>query len=510
VDDDMPDTAEPDEPAEPVGPVEPTEPVAAAEPAEPVAAAEPGGDTTEPGDATTEPGDAGSEITELKAERDALLAKLDTRERRHRRAERARSIGVVVLVVLAVVCFIAANIGGWARRNLLDTDRFTDTAQELITDPAVKAAVGDRMTQELVKVIDPANIFREVLPSRAQVLAVPLANAVEEFLGDQVDRFVDSEAFEDIWVAVVRLAHSTAVQVLRGENENVQIENGVITINLLPLINAVLSRIEGLVPEIFGRTVNLPEITPDTIPERARERLGNALGINLSDDFGEIKIYDADRVQAAQDALRLFERAVVIIAILTVVFTALALWLSRRRRRTLLQLTIGAIIGIVIVRRLGFWFESNLGTRQDDPVIARAVRSAGDILLDSFFVLTAALLVVLIIVAVVAALTGPYPWAVWLRRRAAGLTGEGNAWLRAQAVDTGPTRWIATNREALQIGALVVAGLVVLFVDLSWVGLLVLVLLVGAFVIVVHQLGRDRPPAEVTPPDSPVPPPDLA
>jgi hypothetical protein len=282
----------------------------------------------------------------------------------------------------------------------------------------------------------------------------------------------------------------------------------VITINLLPVINAVLTRIEDLVPEIFGRTVNLPEINADEIPEAARQRLSSALGIDLDGDFGVIKIYDADRVQAAQNALRLFERAVIILWLLTVVFAALALWLSRRRRRTLLQLTVGAIIGLIVVRRLGYWFEDNLGTRQSDALMRRAVRSAGDIVLDSFFVLTAALLILLVIVAVVAAVTGPYPWAVAVRRWVAGVGGQGNAWLRAQAVDAGPLRWIVTHREAMQIGGLVLAALIVLVFDLSWVGLLVLALLLGVYELVVHQLGRDRseqPEIPAPPPSAPPP-----
>ena len=280
--------------------------------------------------------------------------------------------------MLAVLCFIVANIGGFARRNLLDTDRFTDTAAELIEDPDIRTAVGQRVTQQLVTVIDPQTLFAEVLPDRAQVLAVPLANAVQRFIGEQVDSFIGSEPFEDIFVGAVRVAHTAALRVLRGEAENLEIDAGVVTINLLPVINQVLAQIEQLVPEIFGRTVTLPEISADDIPDAARQRLSDALGINLDDDFGVIKLYDADALSTAQDALRLFERLVILFAVLTVVFTALALWLSRRRRRTLLQLVVGGIVALVVVRRLTYWFQDNLGTRQHDPVIARAVRAPRD------------------------------------------------------------------------------------------------------------------------------------
>ncbi|MGH9117642.1 MAG: hypothetical protein ACRD0A_07105 [Acidimicrobiales bacterium] len=149
----------------------------------------------------------------------------------------------------------------------------------------------------------------------------------------------------------------------------------------------------------------------------------------------------------------------------------------------------------MIVRRLAYWFHDDLGTRQAAGVDRQAVRAAGEIVLDSFFVLTAALVSVLIVVAIVAAVPGPYPWAATLRRTVTGLTGQGNVWLRTQTIDSAPLRWIVANREASQIGGLLVGGLVVLVVDLSWVGLVVLAVLVGIFELVVHQLGRDRPPA---------------
>ena len=497
VDDDTPVTAEADDgPGEPV-PVPGPGPAPGPAPEQPAAAPEQPAPESEAAAGPAATADLQAEIAALKAERDALLARVDRTERRKRWADRFRSIGVAVLVVLAVICFIAANIGGWARRNFLDNDRFAGTAEQIIGDPDVQTAVSQRVTQQLVTVIDPRTLFAEVLPDRARILAVPLANAVETFIGEQVARFVASDAFENIGVPVVTRAHDIAVRVLRGETENVQIEDGMVTINLLPVINEVLQRIVGLVPEIFGRTVTLPEITADSIPEAARQRISSAIGVDLGDDFGVITIYDADGLQAAQDGLRLFERAVIALAVLTVVFAALALWLSRRRRRTLLQLTIGAAIGLVIVRRLGFWLQDSLGTRQADAVDARAVRAAGEIVLDSFFVLTAALLIALILVAVVAAVTGPYPWAVALRRMVTGLTGQGNEWLRSQSLDSPPLRWIAANREALQIGALIFAGLVLLVFDLSWVGLLVLAVAVGIFELVVYQLGRDRPPATI-------------
>ncbi len=48
--------------------------------------------------------------------------------------------------------------------------------------------------------------------------------------------------------------------------------------------------------------------------------------------------------------------------------------------------------------------------------------------------------------------------------------------------------WVSAHKEWLQVGGIVVGIIVLLLVDLSWLGLLLLVLLIGGFELVVSRI----------------------
>src|SRR3954447_16269671 len=150
-----------------------------------------------------------------------------------KKSGRLREIGAGVLIVLACLMFLVATPAVWAHRNFLDTDRFVSRAGPLIEDPAVQAALADRLTVELMSLVNPQKLFEEVLPERGQVLAAPLATAVQGFVHDQVEKFVQSDAFQTLWKAAIRTAHETAVAVLRGDTGRVLADNGVVRLNLV-------------------------------------------------------------------------------------------------------------------------------------------------------------------------------------------------------------------------------------------------------------------------------------
>jgi hypothetical protein len=90
-------------------------------------------------------------------------------------------------------------------------------------------------------------------------------------------------------------------------------------------------------------------------------------------------------------------------------------------------------------------------------------------------------------VAALAAITGPYAWAVSLRRRVVDAGREVAAAAGARSRDEATTAWVASHVDALRIGG-VAAGLALLWLlDLSWLGIGLLAALVGAY-----ELGLSR------------------
>jgi hypothetical protein len=112
----------------------------------------------------------------------------------------------------------------------------------------------------------------------------------------------------------------------------------------------------------------------------------------------------------------LFDRLVVVSVVLAVVLIPLTLWVSPHRRRTLLQLAVGIALGVVLIRRIGLRAEDEV-VDLAQPENQEAVAVVVGTFVDSLFDATVWILAAAALVAVVALVTGPYRWAVALRRR---------------------------------------------------------------------------------------------
>src|SRR5690349_3944635 len=109
-----------------------------------------------------------------------------------RKLRRTRGVLSVVGVLLSCVLLLATVAGVWARRSFLRSDIFSERAGNLIDDPEVQTALSLYLSEQITQLIDPEKVLEDVLPDRTQILSVPLANAVEGFIADQVTTFVES------------------------------------------------------------------------------------------------------------------------------------------------------------------------------------------------------------------------------------------------------------------------------------------------------------------------------
>lgn len=455
-------------------------------------------DATEGSAPTAEP----NELEELRRERDLLAERLSQTERRGARRRRLRSVAVALLLVIGCTTFTVAAVGVWVRRNVSDTDVWVGRAGSLAEDPAVQAALGRWLSDEVIELVDPAALFAEVLPERGRLLAVPLAGAVDDFIRERIDRFLASDQFETLWVAANERAHRGLVRVLRGDNPEVNAGGESVTINLVPIIDEALAQISAASPEILGRQVDIPELSVDDVPDEAIARLSEALGVDLDDDFGQVTVYDKGRLAALQDGIDLARSLLVLVAAVAVVCLVGALALSNRRRRTLLQLLVGLAVGIALVRRLGIRGKSEVVAGIDDTLNRDAAAAVIDRFLGPLLDVTRGLLTIIVVIAAVAVLSGPYPWVVRLRAWVVGGAQQAAAVVRAQVSGTtgdgeGDDRaaaWIEAHRSALQTGGIIVGVLALVLLDLSFPGLLVLAAVVGLYELVL------RPKAHVEAP----------
>jgi hypothetical protein len=431
------------------------------------------------------------EVERLRKEREELEHHVEELEQRPQKRARLRRIGALLLVILTVVVFAAGVAGAWARRTVLDTDRYVATVGPMIEDPAVQEYLARTLTEQAFQALDVQGRLEDVLADRAEQLAFlagPITDSVEGFVEEQVDKVIASDGFEQLWYEANRLLHEKVLAVLEGDSELVTISGNRLVLNLLPALNEVLKGMAGVVSELIGREVTLPEITTETVPATAVTSLESALGVDLPDDFGTIVVYDADELAAVQEAIRLFERAVYLLAVLFVLGFAAALWVSPRKRRTLVQMTTALAVVLVLERRFAIAASNSLvdGAKPENQDAARAVV---DQVLGSLLRYTGWFLALALITLVIALLTGPYPWAVKLRgwvvdlgRAVTGMLKPGE---RAPATD-----WIAAHRDPVMLGVAMLGLLAMLALDLSIGGFLILALVIGGLELVVWRIGE--------------------
>jgi hypothetical protein len=413
-------------------------------------------------------------------------------------------------VVVACLATVLAATSFWVHRTLLDTNQYVRVVKPIGNDSTVDTALGAYLSQQLLEVVNAQKVISDALPEGGRILAGPLANAVRTFIQDQITKLLHTDAFQQAWVVANRTAHATAVAVLRDRTGTnvVRTSNGKVALNLLPLINEALRRLQDASPDILGHQVQLPEIKPQDIPADARQRIQDALGVTLPGDFGQIVLFDSDQLRTAQDLVRWFDRANVVLIAAAILLLAFTIWVSHRRRRTIMQVGVGIAIGLIVFRRLAVVVRNDIVKSVSDPVYRKGTGSALDHILGSYFSFTAWLIFLGLAAAFIAFVSAPTPRARDLRagtRRLLREAAAGLARLGAEHGDDPILHWIQANHVALQVGGVALVLLLVVVVSPSLISLVLLILLMSVYEFVLYFLSGGRVPGhrELTAGDQP-------
>jgi hypothetical protein len=375
---------------------------------------------------------------------------------------------VVALLVIACVLAPIAGTAVWINNQVTQTDRYVRTIKPLASDPHIQAAIAANVTRTLFANVDVAARAREVLPPRAKPFAPAIASGLHNYVQQATASFLASDQFQRLWVELNIRAHRQLVKVLTGKGGKlVQTKNGQVVVTLAP----VLARVE----------------------QRLRER-----GINIFDRIppGAIRsnfvIVDSKQLGQAQRGIRLLKALAIALPLIVLALLAAAIGLSERRRRTLLQASLGiaasmAVLGVLLTIGRSIYLDQIVG-----PNLPRDAASAFyDVLVHYLRLGLRIVAAVALVVAAVAYLTGPYKSAVAIRGRV--------RWEGAAATPFG--QWVAERKNGLRAGAI----LLPLAVFLLWSSPSLTVLIVLSVVAVVLLLAIEalgRTPAEYGTPTS--------
>jgi hypothetical protein len=295
------------------------------------------------------------------------------------RSTRARSVAAVLLILLSAISLVAASVGIWAHYVALDTDSFmsvidpvlgsddfldplsnrlsTDIIDALDLETRLERRLGDLdqfITEGLAEALDPRpiviSLIRRLDPPRFADLAGPISAAANQKITQGVDTLVHDQAFQTVVHDTIRKGHSAFVALATDDVEslnNLYVESGVVRLNMLPPIrNALVYLVEqGL---LDGEELTLPDLSDNPIASIAIRRFADSLDVKLPQDFGQITILSAGAYRALRAAADSFDKLVWGLVATWAVVAAGALILSTRRRRTLIQIAIASVAGLVV------------------------------------------------------------------------------------------------------------------------------------------------------------------
>ncbi|WP_395245892.1 hypothetical protein ACGGZK_08860 [Agromyces sp. MMS24-K17] len=407
-----------------------------------------------------------------------------------RRRGRWRAPVSVVFIVVGLLLAPVAVIGGWARLQLVDTDRFVETFAPLASDPDVQAYLVTEVTAAIDEQVDfealTASVFEGIrsldLPPRAEdalgLLEAPAAQGLESLVSGVVDRIVTSEQFADIWAQALRVSHTQFVAAVQGDPDALLElgSDGSVSVQLGPVIAEVKKR---LVEQGVGFA--------DAIPEVDRS----------------IVIVQDDSLALVRTIYQLAVAVGYWLPFVLLALLAAGVLIAKRRTTALVWTAAGfAFTMLVLAAGIGIGETFFVSTVSPSIMPADTAHALYSQLVELMEGTIAALVVLGILVAAISWLSGPYRPARAVRGAgAAGFTavraaGERHG-LTTGAFGTWLDRW-----RGLAYGLIAaIAAIVVLLSRPVTLGLVVWTVVIALLALLVVELLR-RPasaPAEVAP-----------
>jgi len=227
----------------------------------------------------------------------------DTTKRQGRRAL------PLALVIVASILLLISAFAVWAKRQVLETDTWTETSAELLENEAIRDALADFLVVQLFDNVDVEAEIAEPLPPQAKPLAGPVAGAVRQLAGEVARKALAEDAVQTLWEDANRTAHEALIAILEDDSEVVSTTGGDVTLDL--------SAILGAVTENLG--------------------IGADLASKLPPEAAQLQGVSSDNLDKAQTGLKVFRAVAWFLVILALVLYAVAIYLGGSRRREVLR-----------------------------------------------------------------------------------------------------------------------------------------------------------------------------
>lgn len=306
------------------------------------------------------------------------------------------NIFVGLLVLLAGLAFTATAIGGWTHQTALVTDRFVGAVAGATTDPQVIDSLGERVADQVVDRLDLQQRIANLLPDTLDRLAQPLTAAIHDRIETATENLLSSPSFQARWTTALAALHAGFLNVVNGNSQYFTTTNGKLTLDLLSVIDSVVSQLQS--DGVLPTAADFPRFSEAADRTDFLNRLGAYAQVQLPADFGQVPIADQASIDTIASALRLFDQALIGLAVLTIVLVLAAILFAHRTWSAVAWLgaTILVMLGLIVVGLLGVEnFSDKIVANPDSPVLLGAlVGSLAGSLMAWLLVLAFAVLII--------------------------------------------------------------------------------------------------------------------
>src|SRR6266480_4281033 len=156
---------------------------------------------------------------------------------------RRRSAAVWTLLVLATLLLLVASMTVWSKRQLLNSDKFTNSASKVLANDEIRTTLASRLVTVFGQRVDLTSQLEQRFP-RAESVVPVVAAAVRNAVSGVVDDFLASAKAQELWERAVRRAHSAMVNVLEGKDAGaISTSNGDVVLDLRPFISQIATQL---------------------------------------------------------------------------------------------------------------------------------------------------------------------------------------------------------------------------------------------------------------------------
>jgi hypothetical protein len=311
-----------------------------------------------------------------------------------------RSLVAGLLLVLLIPMVVAASAATWATRTVVDDVPFTNAVGRVLDTPGLQEAIATRATDVAVEILD--RVPDRLTVVGRVVLDLPAGTTrtqIEDALHARILAALEDPTVREVRDATVTSVHRFVLDGARGRNDVVAVRDGMVVIDLGPLVERVAAVVDDRLP-----SAGLAEVDP------AAARL---------------VLVEAPALQTVAQAVALMDALRIVIPLAVGALVLLALMAARDRTRMLAYVGVALMIAGFASLAMGWLGGGLVEAAPTDPLVGSVAR-------DVYAALLTPLMLQSALIVSAGALLAIVGWFLLhrraARRPAARAVGAGPSW----------------------------------------------------------------------------------